>query len=282
MLPHPTAFSYSRRPTTPNEYSLKKPWRIRRFRWGRIEPSNQISEVTRCHNLGSMEAKSLTPVFQENAVVLFQGDSITDALRDRSDGASLGFGYAAMAAAWFSALYPEKRVTFLNRGISGNRVKDLIARWEEDCIALKPDWVSILIGINDCWRRFDRNDPTSLEEYKSGYRRLLTEVKEKTGAGLILCEPFVLPVPKDREEWRVDLDPKIQAVQRIGPRVRRVLRAVRRALRPGVRPHLPRVLGAGRRSPDPRRSRLDGPSVASDRGCAGLISGRTALRPLIL
>ena len=140
----------------------------------------------------------MTPIFQENEVVLFQGDSITDALRDRRDGASLGFGYAAMAAAWFSTLYPQKRVTFLNRGISGNRVKDLLGRWEEDCIALKPDWVSILIGINDCWRRFDSNDPTSVEEYEAGYRRLLTEVKEKTKAGLILCEPFVLPVPEDR------------------------------------------------------------------------------------
>lgn len=157
----------------------------------------------------------MTPLFKENDVVLFQGDSITDALRDRQDDRSLGFGYAAMAAAWFSALYPEKRVTFLNRGISGNRVKDLVARWEEDSIALKPDWVSILIGINDCWRRYDSNDPTSVEEYKSGYRRILTEVREKTNAGLILCEPFVLPVPADRLEWRVDLDPKIQAVREL-------------------------------------------------------------------
>lgn len=162
-----------------------------------------------------MEAKLLTPLIQENAVVLFQGDSITDAGRNRQDPSSLGFGYAAMAAAWFSALYPERRVTFLNRGISGNRVKDLVARWDEDCIALKPDWVSILIGINDCWRRFDRNDPTSVEDFQSGYRRILTEVREKTDAKIILCEPFVLPCPQDRLTWRVDLDPKIQAVREL-------------------------------------------------------------------
>lgn len=155
------------------------------------------------------------PIFQKDAIVLFQGDSITDCGRDRTDGKSLGHGYASMAAAWFSALYPERGVTFLNRGISGNRVKDLVERWEEDCIALQPDWVSILIGINDCWRRYDRNDPTPVEAFEHGYRQLLTAVKEKTRAGIILCEPFVLPYPEDRKQWRVDLDPKIQAVREL-------------------------------------------------------------------
>lgn len=157
----------------------------------------------------------MTPLIQPDAVVLFQGDSITDAGRNRQDPHSLGFGYAAMAAAWFGALYPDRRVTFLNRGISGNRVKDLVARWDEDCIALKPDWVSILIGINDCWRRFDRNDPTSVEEFEDGYRRILAKTREKTQAQIILCEPFVLPYPEDRLTWRVDLDPKIQAVRKL-------------------------------------------------------------------
>jgi len=154
-------------------------------------------------------------IIQPNAVVLFQGDSITDCGRDRANDKSLGFGYAAMAAAWFSALYPESGVTFLNRGISGNRVKDLLARWEDDCLALQPDWVSILIGINDCWRRYDRNDPTPVEEFYDGYRKLLTLVRERTKAGLILCEPFVLPYPEDRKAWRVDLDPKIHAVREL-------------------------------------------------------------------
>src|SRR5690606_37939465 len=142
-------------------------------------------------------------------------DSITDCGRDRANDKSLGFGYAAMAAAWFSALYPESGVTFLNRGISGSRVKDLLARWEDDCLALQRDWVSILIGINDCWRRYDRNDPTPVEEFYDGYRKLLTLVKERTKAGLILCEPFVLPYPEDRKAWRVDLDPKIHAVREL-------------------------------------------------------------------
>lgn len=153
----------------------------------------------------------MTTLIADNSVVLFQGDSITDAGRlESADG--MGFGYANLAAAWFSALYPEKRVRFINRGISGNRVVDLAQRWQTDCLDLKPDWVSILIGINDTWRRYDSGDPTSVDEYESGYRALLRQI---TGARLILCEPFVLPVPPDRVAWREDLDPKIDAVRRL-------------------------------------------------------------------
>ena len=155
------------------------------------------------------------PIFEDGAVVLFQGDSITDAGRNKQTGDDLGKGYAAMAAAWFSAMYPTKRVKFINRGVGGNRVRDLEARWDQDCIELKPTWVSIMIGINDCWRRYDRNDPTPVEAYAATYRRILTRVKEELGAGLILLEPFVLPYPPDRKEWRVDLDPKIHAVREL-------------------------------------------------------------------
>jgi acyl-CoA thioesterase I len=154
-------------------------------------------------------------VIEDKAVVLFQGDSITDAGRNREDNFCLGQGYAMMAASMFSALYPEKEVTFLNRGISGNRVKDLQERWQADCLDLKPTWISILIGINDCWRRYDSNDPTSTEQFESGYRELLQRTTAATEAKLILCEPFVLPVPEDRKDWRVDLDPKIHAVREL-------------------------------------------------------------------
>lgn len=151
----------------------------------------------------------------DNATVLFQGDSVTDCGRARDNDLNLGNGYPNMAAAWFSAMYPEKNVRFINRGISGNRVKDLKERWQRDCIDLKPDVVSILIGINDCWRRYDSNDPTSMEFYEANYRFILKEIKEKLEAKIIICEPFVLPFPKDREEWREDLDPKINAARRL-------------------------------------------------------------------
>ncbi|RXZ80649.1 GDSL family lipase [Paenibacillaceae bacterium] len=148
-------------------------------------------------------------------IVLFQGDSITDCGRNREAAADLGNGYALMAAGQFQYLFPEKQVQFINRGISGNRVVDLQDRWETDCLALKPTLVSIYIGINDTWRKYDSNDPTSTEKYEQGYRKLLQITKEKLDAKLVLIEPFVLPVPADRENWREDLDPKIQVVRKL-------------------------------------------------------------------
>jgi lysophospholipase L1-like esterase len=119
-----------------------------------------------------------------------------------------------MAAAWFSALYPEREVRFLNRGISGNRAKDLRNRWQPDCLDLKPDIVSIMIGINDTWRRYDSNDPTPVQAYEAAYRTIV-EQASNAGAKLVLLEPFVLPVPDDRRAWREDLDPKIDVVRQL-------------------------------------------------------------------
>ncbi len=145
--------------------------------------------------------------------ILFQGDSITDCGRSREDDTQLGQGYAALIAAWLAAARPKDRLRFVNRGVSGNRVADLKRRWSEDCIALRPDWVSILIGVNDTWRRYDRDDPTSVEAFTADYRAILQRVREEIDAELVLLEPFVLPTPEDRRAWREDLDPKIAAVR---------------------------------------------------------------------
>ncbi len=152
---------------------------------------------------------------QDGDVVLFQGDSITDCGRSREHAEHLGQGYAMMTAAWIGARYPDRKIQFLNRGISGNRVIDLEGRWQADCLALAPTWVSIMIGINDTWRAFDSHEPTSMESYKAGYNRLLTAVREKLGARIILIDPFVLPWPADRQQWRADLDPRIEAVREL-------------------------------------------------------------------
>jgi lysophospholipase L1-like esterase len=159
----------------------------------------------------------------ENEVVLFQGDSVTDVGRDREDLNSLVNGYPMMIAAWLAASFPEKQITFINKGISGDRVRDLRKRWEADCLGLQPTLVSILIGINDCWRRYDRNDPTSAEKFEADYRFILDQVKERTAAKIILCEPFVLPVPEDRKAWREDLDPKINVVRDLAREYRTLL-----------------------------------------------------------
>jgi acyl-CoA thioesterase-1 len=157
----------------------------------------------------------MSSVFEDKAVVLFQGDSITDAGRVRENGDDLGRGYAMMAASWFQALYPEQDVRFLNRGISGNRSRDLPARWQKDCLDLQPTWVSVLIGINDTWRRYDKNSITTLQDYEEAYRTLLERTRAVLNARFILCEPFVLPVSADRETWREDLDPKIALVRKL-------------------------------------------------------------------
>jgi lysophospholipase L1-like esterase len=144
--------------------------------------------------------------------VLFIGDSITDAGRDRSCGDDLGTGYAMMASAWFTARHPGHRATFLNRGISGDRVRDLRARWEDDCLALAPQVVSVLIGINDTWRRYTRDDPTSADDFARDYRHLLVATRP-LGAQLVLVEPFLVPLDDAQRAWRADLDPKVEVVR---------------------------------------------------------------------
>ena len=148
--------------------------------------------------------------------VLFQGDSVTDCGRDREDFYGLGDGYAFFVSSLYRAMNPGKAVEFINRGISGNRVRDLRERWQKDAIALKPDILSIMIGINDTWRRYDNNDMTSAEKYYEDYRYILSEtLKNKPDTRIILMEPYVMPKPADRKEWRVDLDPKIQMVRQL-------------------------------------------------------------------
>ncbi|WP_235857235.1 SGNH/GDSL hydrolase family protein [Occultella glacieicola] len=141
--------------------------------------------------------------------ILLTGDSITDAGRDRDDLASLGDGYAALVAADL----PDERV--LNTGISGNRVVDLQARWDADVLAHTPDVLSIMIGINDTWRRYDRDDPTSARSYEAGYRDLLARSRAAGVGRILLVEPFLLALGPDQWDWREDLDPKIAAVRRL-------------------------------------------------------------------
>jgi len=157
----------------------------------------------------------VSSLIEKNAVVLFQGDSITDTGRNREDGNDLGRGYAYLASAWFSAAHPDLNVRFVNRGMGGNTVRDLRARWQADCLDLKPSWVSVMVGINDAAGRYAHNRVIPVEEFEGTYRELLTEAREASGARFVLLEPFVLPTDADRVRWREDLDPKIEAVRRL-------------------------------------------------------------------
>lgn len=146
--------------------------------------------------------------------ILFQGDSITDAGRNREDCHDLGPGYPKFAAELIKERFPDVDFEFVNLGISGNRVECLVQRWEEDCIKVQPDIVSILIGVNDTWHRAEKMNWMDNGYFEGCYRNILTRIKEKTNAKIIMLEPFLLSVP-DKDYFRVDLDPKIQIVRKL-------------------------------------------------------------------
>lgn len=154
-------------------------------------------------------------LLQPHDHVLFYGDSITDCGRNSGVNSGLGAGYAALCAAILSARLPEWNLKFSNRGISGNRVYDLEKRLNDDVLALQPNLVSILIGINDTWRRYDSGNSSSIEEFQESYRRILQTVTGEMGARVAICEPFLLPIPDDRRAWREDLDPRITACREL-------------------------------------------------------------------
>jgi lysophospholipase L1-like esterase len=138
--------------------------------------------------------------------IVFIGDSITDAGR-RDDPDHLGDGYVRRVVDALAARGDARPV--INTGISGDRAVDLERRWEADALALDPQLLSIYVGINDTWRRYDAGDPTSTEAFEASYRSLLTSAQERLSPRMILVEPFVLPVTSEQERWGADdLDAK--------------------------------------------------------------------------
>lgn len=151
-----------------------------------------------------------------NDTILFTGDSITDSGRVRDNAMHLGGGYVSFIAARLQALLASPELKIYNRGIGGNRVRDLVGRVESDLLALKPSVVSILIGINDVWRRYDAaKDATDAKAFEKDYRILLEKIRDNLEARVILLEPFLLHVPDDRYAWREDLNPKIDVVRKL-------------------------------------------------------------------
>ncbi len=146
--------------------------------------------------------------------ILFQGDSITDAGRDRSDCHNLGEGYPFYAAQYIKEDNPDIDFEFINLGISGDQTKDLVKRLQSDFIDVQPDIVSILIGINDTWHRAAFRKWLSNKVFEENYRKILTEIKEKTNAKILMLEPFLLYAP-DKEFFRKDLNPKIDIIRKL-------------------------------------------------------------------
>ena len=139
-------------------------------------------------------------------VTLFIGDSVTDC--GRSAANPWGTGYVRDIA-------ESHRLegAILNKGTSGHRLIDLEQRWESDVVHHSPSKLSINIGINDTWRRYDSNDPTSTIDFADRYRKVLDLTLSKLDVEIVLCEPFLLAVNAEMVGWREDLDPKIETIQ---------------------------------------------------------------------
>ncbi len=143
-------------------------------------------------------AKAAKITLKKDAVILFQGDSITDAGRKRddakpNDAGSLGRGYAFIAAAALLEKHADKNLQIYNKGISGNKVYQLAERWDADCLDIKPDVLSILIGVNDFWHTLNGNYNGTVQKYRDDFKALLTRTKDKLpDVKLIIGEPFAV------------------------------------------------------------------------------------------
>lgn len=156
-----------------------------------------------------------------NSKLLFQGDSITDAGRNReltqpNVGSALGTGYCQLITAHLLAKRPNTGLQIYNRGISGNRVVDLYARWRVDAINLQPDVISILIGVNDTWHGFMYDNGVEVERYATVYRMLLEYTRQQLPqVQFVLCEPFVLPCGVVTPDWISEMDQRRAVVRKL-------------------------------------------------------------------
>ena len=151
-------------------------------------------------------------LFEKGQTILFIGDSISDYERARPVGEGLfnawGRSYVADVGSLLGCMNPELALRIINMGISGNQARDLEARWETDVMAHRPDWVSVLIGINDVWRQFD--SPTmpethvSPEDFEATYTRLIERTLPHV-QGMILMTPYFME-PNRQDSMRVRMD----------------------------------------------------------------------------
>ncbi len=156
----------------------------------------------------------------DGETIVFTGDSITDCGRSRpvGRGTGLGAGYVGWVDSLLSAYYPQRRIRVLNTGISGNRVIDLEARWRADVLDLRPQWLSVMIGINDVWRQFDsalEPNQVPLERYEKVYREILAQARPQL-RGLVLMTPYFIEANRN--------DPMRQMMDSYGGVVERLAR----------------------------------------------------------
>ena len=154
-------------------------------------------------------------VFERQQKIVFVGDSITDAGR-RGPASPYGDGYVNQVCSFLQARYPELGLRFANRGVSGDTSRHLADRWERDVIGEQPDWLVMMIGINDVWRSFGLypQEGVPLPEYEAILRRLLDQTRAATRARFVLMEPYMIE-PDRRVPMRRQMDCYGQVVQRL-------------------------------------------------------------------
>jgi len=156
-------------------------------------------------------------LLRKNDVIVFQGDSVTDAGRLR-DEAGWGSGYPAMVAGALKSLYADYDLTMYNRGIGGNRVEHLVERWKEDTLDLNPTVVTLMIGINNVWHPYAMDDvPYSITRFEQDLVKVV-EQTVKTGARLVVLEPFAFHHGVFPAKWRERLYEVQQVVRNVAMR----------------------------------------------------------------
>jgi lysophospholipase L1-like esterase len=158
---------------------------------------------------------------QPNSKLVMIGDSITDCGRVRpigeENGDGLGTGYVSLINACLTATIPQAHIRIINMGVSGNTVRDLAARWSSDVVALNPDWLSIMIGINDVWRQFEpwpqTEEHVGLEEYARTLETLIRTTQPQL-KGLVLMTPYFVE-PNRTDPMRAMMDEYGAAVREL-------------------------------------------------------------------
>jgi lysophospholipase L1-like esterase len=160
-------------------------------------------------------------MIKPGSIILFQGDSISDInrhtnLQDANHNRVMGIGFCNYIAARLLRERPTDNLKFYNKAIGGNRIVDLYARWKVDAINLKPDLISILIGVNDTWHAFSKQNGVEPERFEIVYRMMLDYTKQQLPqVQLVLCEPFVYQCGVVTEDWMEEMRQRQQTVKKL-------------------------------------------------------------------
>ena len=168
-----------------------------------------------------LDAASPVALEGENKTILFQGDSITDAGRNRrhagpNNPGAMGRGYPFLIGSWLLATKNDPELKVYNRGISGHKVPDLQKRWQKDTIDLKPGILSILVGVNDIWHKLNGRYEGTVADYEKGFNELLEQTRKALPeTRIVICEPFVLRCGAVNDKWFPEFDKRRAAAKRV-------------------------------------------------------------------